>query len=295
MIKSTTFVTIAALCLGTAAHGATLTTDFSVFARDRNIDSTFEQQTVDLDGVKSRSAVVQDGRATSSASYEVDPVTGVIKIGASSTTAVDVNRGASSRSRSRIILRETFTAVGSGTVTFDFDFDGGIALAGPDGSSNYIATLELWGFLPRLIRVEDDSRAVLGFIGDTLTTTVNGQVVQPTSSLLVNDVISSSLDLQDGQTFNLNLTFQAAAGTAEDGQGGAGASDFVNTGYLDFSTTAGLSVVASDTAFLSNATGRPGTISPSPSVVPLPASLGFLLAGAGMLPILRRARKRQIV
>lgn len=291
MIKNTTFVIIAAVALGTAAHSATLRTDFSIFARDVNIDSTIEQQTVDLDGVKSNSATAQDGRAISSGSYDVDPVTGVIKVGASSTTTFDVNRGANGRARSRLIISESYTAVGSGTATFNFDFDGGLSVGGPDASSNYIATLELWGFLPRLTRVEDDSRAVLGFIDDTLTTTVNGQSVQATSSLQVNDVISSSLDLTDGQRFNLVLTFQAATGTSEDGLGGAGVSDFVNTGYLDFSTTAGLSVVASDTAFLSNATGRPATTSPSPSSVPVPSSLGFLVAGAVMLPMLRRARK----
>jgi len=275
---------------GTTAHAATYSLNVNAFARDAASQPTSVRQDDRSNGTFDQEINLNfsaaTGRATTKAALSADPETGILK----SVTGANVDQGsrstANSTAISNITIDEEFTAVGSGRATFNFAFDGALRAGGVLGGSSLSTEMSIFGFTSTgsLLRDEVAYKASTGFRDSVLTTRINDQVVAPTAALFIDDAISLSFDLDDGQEFDFKLRFQTFASSVEDVSGTA-AADFGSTGYLSFTTTSGLSLTASDPNFLSNTGGS------SASPVPVPASFGFLVAALGVMGVARRRQR----
>ena len=282
-----------ALCVmsfaGTTAHAATYSLNVNAFARDAAAQPTATRQDSRANGAFddeiNLNFAASTGRSTTQAKLFADPETGIVR----SVTAANVRQGskftANSTGISSITIDEEFTAVGSGTATFNFAFDGALSAGGVLGGASFEAFMSVFGFTDTgLLRSEVDYTASTGFRDSVLTTRINDQVIAPTDLLVVDDSISLSFDLVDGQEFEFKWRFKTSSSSVEDTLGSA-AADFGSTGYISFATTSGLSLTASDPNFLSNTGGS------STSPVPVPASFGFLVAALGVMGVARRRQR----
>lgn len=281
---------VATAFLATAGHAATFSLNVDSSAGDDFADPTDAGDSDKSAGAFEDSIDLlfssATGRSAASAEFFADPETGILK----SVTTAKVTDGSALRASATgiggITIDETFTASGSGTATFAFAFDGLLRAAGVLGSASVLAEMSIFSLPPGggVARPEVEWSASTGYRDNILRTFINGeQLDDPVEELTVDEEILLSIDVVDTQKLEFKLRFQTQASSVE-GTSGSGGADFGATGYLDFSTTSGLTLSASDPNFLSNAGG-------STAPVPVPASLGFLMAGLGLLGA-TRLRKR---
>lgn len=251
---------------------------------------------LDADVSRSRSAAIAGADATSDIS--IDREGGVVKLGAS----VQQDIGKSGLARTELEIREIFTASGTGTATFKFDLDGLLFTEyGTATVDTYMRIARFFGSdAPGQLNVEDEFSATIFVFGSsrrggTARRTIDGVVTDEiiaagspiSGGIAVNDVLELSYDVLDGSSFSVSIGAFLTASVSNNPKGGHSVLDFMNTGFLSFETTDGLSLTASDPLFLSSATGR---ADPGVTPVPLPASALFLLAGVGGFGLLRQSR-----
>ncbi|PTX57768.1 hypothetical protein C8N43_2440 [Litoreibacter ponti] len=229
------------------------------------------------------------GRADAAADLEVDPTTGIFKLGSSATFGPGAPFRGRATSSALISVSESFSATTAGQITFLFDFDGMLSASGPNSSTSFSATLRATAFASGsniFQRQEARSNNVVSFLDGSLSTIVGGSVAPPADVISIDQVIQVTLDLNAGQSFGVLLSLNS--GSSGSANGGSGTSDFLSTGYLSYVTSDGFSFTQNTPSFLSNAEGRPSD-EPEPDPVPLPATLPLLIAG---LVGLRALRKR---
>lgn len=245
---------------------------------------------------RNRSAAIGGAEATSV--FSIDRDGGVVKLGAS----VQQDNARGGFARTELEVREIFTASGTGTATFRFDLDG--LLFSEYGGAGFETDMRIarWSgsSAPGQLTVEDEYSAGISVFGSTLQggtarRTINGVVTDEiipagnaiSGGLVVNEVLELSYNVLDGSSFSVSIGAYLSASVSNNPTGARSDVDFMNTGFLSFETTDGLSLTASDPLFLSTATGRP---EPGVSPVPLPASALFLLAGLAGFGFLRQSR-----
>ncbi|WP_159979946.1 VPLPA-CTERM sorting domain-containing protein [Roseobacter cerasinus] len=247
----------------------------------------------EIDGFARGQDAAALGRGEGTSNYFVDSRTGVFRLG----SFASLDRGLSDASRAggniKVTLTESFVARGSGTATFQFDYDGAFFNAGTENSrrgynAGSRADVELTADIRdgnRIVTKQDRSGASQTFIGDRGTFNSTREILTYQQNNSFAELRELSFDLVDGQTFEFGISFFVGS-TAGSNEGRTNA-DFTNTGYLDFRTSSGLNLVASNNNFLADATGRPsGPGTPAP--IPLPAGGWLMLAGLASLTWLRR-------
>lgn len=289
----------ATACLATTGHAATFVLNVVSDSRDQfaptpTVDRDSDTSFGDFDEEIELGFINGKGRSTTSAGLIADPETGIFKSVTTASVASGPAFRASAQGISGITVDEEFTASGSGTATFTFAFDGILRAAGALGSGSVLAEMSIFSLIPGggLATPETEWRASIGYRDSALSTFINNikvdvedelEIDGPLAEWEIDHEISVSIDLVDTQELGFQLRFQTAAQSVE-GTSGSGGANFGSTGYLDFSTTDGLTLSASNPLFLSDAGG---TTTP----VPLSASLGFLMAGLGMLGAARLAKR----
>ena len=276
-----------------SAHAATAVANISATATDRSV-TPITQAFTNRDSFIplspfSESFIGGAGASSVETFFQVNPETGVFKAKASG--GVSLNGSAFDpvyRSLAGMSVFEEFTVQGSGTVSFSFAFDGTLAVGGDGSSDTYAsikAEMEVERFTPEtrdFERIEREYRASTRIEEGAITRLENGTETQVVSGLWeIDESLQASIDVADGDELSILLRFQAGAGNNNNERGYSSA-DFASTGYLNFATTSGLTITASDPLFLSN---------PAVAPVPIPASMSFLLVGMGVLGASRVLRR----
>lgn len=264
------------VALPAITQSATLSYEIRTTATDADVSITgadienLVAEDVALNGTFDVSAGSNLGRSNSSAKISVDGATGAVKFGAFAATGINDNRNESVRGTSILNweLNEVFRVTGVGTATFSLAVDGILQeTAAAGGAEGTFVDSKLEVFTSRFNTGEDR------FFD-------NSSLYATAEPILIDQTLSVSLDVTDGQNLFVRLSGDARASTALAFEAPQSSSaNFLNTAVLSFVTTGTVSLAASDPAFLA---GTP--ISP----VPVPASLPLLGVGFAALFGLRR-------
>ncbi|WP_375230131.1 VPLPA-CTERM sorting domain-containing protein [Roseobacter sp. S98] len=243
------------------------------------------------------------GRAEGTSNYTVDSRTGLFRLGSFASLDRNVSDGSRAGGNIRVTLTESFVAQGTGTAQFLFDYDGAFSNDGDDNSrrgysANSRVEAELSATVQdgnRRVTTRDRTGASQTFSGGSGFFTSFSEILDYNNNNLFSELSSISFDLVDGQAFDLSVSFFVGSGAGiNEGRSNA---DFNSTGYLSFTTSDGLNLLASNRNFLADAVGRPTDPDPDDptdvSAVPLPAGGVLLLAGlAGFAAVGRKGKQR---
>lgn len=284
-MKSIFCATIAGLLAVSHAEAATYNFQQAFQVSDGNNGEQINEieNFVILDGDVSRTRSASASDASVMTSFEIGRETGVLKLGASA----EQDTGTRPQSvLTRLEIRERFTASGAGSVTFKLDMGGLLSAQTESAFALFEADMRIARYTgPSLgTAVEDDFSATLTMLGtqDTIRQEIDGVATDTvvatddvlSGSLVVNPIFELTYDVFDTSVISLDIFLKTQTGLSNNT--GNVEADFLNTAYLSFETTAGLTLSASDPLFLSTANGRPiGSVSP----VPLPASIVLLVGG----------------
>ena len=273
---------VATFGLTSAAQAATLTYDLRTSVISESGDGSSdgfdtEDRVVTLDGAFTDTSNSSSGFASASSRLSVDPDAGIVRFGSSAESTYDAGNEwyTSGRALADFSLTETFLVSGDGTVTFSIAIDGFLSKSAAAfvNSTSAQSVLRL-GVVDRFGAEERDS------FSRELTTA-------PGATLAIDELLTASMDLRDGET----LSFEYRAGLAaftranEYETFSAAEANFLNTARISYVTDQGMTLTPSNPTFLSG-----GSMEEPIGAVPLPAGLPLLLAGLGALGLAGRRR-----
>jgi hypothetical protein len=289
------FVVPISMMLVTSAQSATieLTTSEGYLDADNAVGAAnADNKTIDTLATGQSSALAHasvdhsdsfDGSAYSNvgdAYASVDAVTGTLRTSVNQSYEGYFGQGAAGGSAIAKVY-ETFTASGTGTVTAYMKIDGSYSVSTKSvvfpGDGSVIPAPDIGFQLTGSISLGNGTGGPYDIenLDDPGNCYCGGRT---SASGLIDDLLSVSLDVADGQTFDFMAQLITQMFSGE------GILDFGHTGLLALTTTPGLTLLPSDPLFLSN---------PTLATTPVPAALPLFASALGTLGCFGwRRRKR---